>query len=389
MVALHLGACVRGIRVGPTFFDTLTPVSVTLHQLLRAMVDSNATDLHITTGAAPMLRIDGDLVPLKAPKMGPVESKNLCYSILSDKQKQRFEETQELDLSFGVKGLARFRCNLFVQRGATGGAFRLIPYDMPPLETLGLPPVVAELTKKPRGLVLVTGPTGSGKSTSLASMIDMINQERRGHIMTIEDPIEFLHNHKGCLVNQREVGADTQSFKKALKYVLRQDPDIVLVGEIRDTETMEAALTLAETGHLTFGTMHTNSAVQTINRVVDMFESHRQNQVRTQLSFVLEAVLTQALLPKMGGGRCLAVEVMVPNDAIRALIRDAKLHQIYSQMQLGQGKHNMQTFNQSLSDLVQRGVLSMDVAMARSSDPDELKNMIEAGKGLQQVKRRY
>ncbi len=379
----------RGIRVGCGFFDTLTPVSVTLHQLLRAMVDSNATDLHITTGAAPMLRIDGDLVPLKAPKMGPVESKNLCYSILSDKQKQRFEETQELDLSFGVKGLARFRCNLFVQRGATGGAFRLIPYEMPPLETLGLPPVVAELTKKPRGLVLVTGPTGSGKSTSLASMIDLINNERRGHIMTIEDPIEFLHNHKGCLVNQREVGADTESFKKALKYVLRQDPDIVLVGEIRDTETMEAALTLAETGHLTFGTMHTNSAVQTINRVVDMFESHRQNQVRTQLSFVLEGVLTQALLPKMGGGRCLAVEVMVPNDAIRALVRDGKLHQIYSQMQLGQGKNNMQTFNQSLSDLVQRGVLSMDVAMARSSDPDELKNMIEAGKGLQQVKRRY
>ncbi len=379
----------RRIRVARGFFDTLAAVSVTLHQLLRAMVDSNATDLHITTGAAPMLRIDGDLVPLKAPKMGPVECKNLCYSILSDKQKQKFEETQELDLSFGVKGLARFRCNLFVQRGATGGAFRLIPYEMPPLETLGLPPVVAELTKKPRGLVLVTGPTGSGKSTSLASMIDLINEERRGHIMTIEDPIEFLHQHKGCLVNQREVGADTESFKKALKYVLRQDPDIVLVGEIRDTETMEAALTLAETGHLTFGTMHTNSAVQTINRVVDMFESHRQNQVRTQLSFVLEGVLTQALLPKMGGGRCLAVEVMVPNDAIRALIRDAKLHQIYSQMQLGQGKHNMQTFNQSLSDLVQRSILSMDVAMARSSDPDELKNMIEAGKGLQQVKRRY
>jgi twitching motility protein PilT len=380
---------VRRIRVERGFFATLAAVSVTLHQLLRAMVDSNATDLHITTGAAPMLRIDGDLVPLKAPKMGPVECKNLCYSILSDKQKQKFEETQELDLSFGVKGLARFRCNLFVQRGATGGAFRLIPYEMPPLETLGLPPVVAELTKKPRGLVLVTGPTGSGKSTSLASMIDLINEERRGHIMTIEDPIEFLHHHKGCLVNQREVGADTESFKKALKYVLRQDPDIVLVGEIRDTETMEAALTLAETGHLTFGTMHTNSAVQTINRVVDMFESHRQNQVRTQLSFVLEGVLTQALLPKMGGGRCLAVEVMVPNDAIRALIRDAKLHQIYSQMQLGQGKHNMQTFNQSLSDLVQRSILSMDVAMARSSDPDELKNMIEAGKGLQQVKRRY
>ena len=379
----------RGIRFAARLFDILAAVSVTLHQLLRAMVDSGATDLHITTGAAPMLRIDGDLVPLKAPKMGPVECKNLCYSILSDKQKQRFEEHMELDLSFGVKGLARFRANLFVQRGATGGAFRLIPYEMPPLEQLGLPPVVAELTQKPRGLVLVTGPTGSGKSTSLASMINKINEERRGHIITVEDPIEFLHHHKGCLVNQREVGADTQSFKLALKHILRQDPDIVLVGEIRDTETMEAALTLAETGHLTFGTMHTNSAVQTINRVVDMFESHRQNQVRTQLSFVLEGVLTQALLPKQGGGRALAVEVMVPNDAIRALIRDAKLHQIYSQMQLGQGKHNMQTFNQSLSDLVQRGIIHYDVAMARSSDADELRNMIEAGKGLQQVKRRY
>jgi twitching motility protein PilT len=260
---------------------------------------------------------------------------------------------------------------------------------MPPIEKLGLPPVVTELTRKPRGLVLVTGPTGSGKSTSLASMINLINEERRGHIMTIEDPIEFLHHHKGCLVNQREVGADTQSFKKALKYVLRQDPDIVLVGEIRDTETMEAALTLAETGHLTFGTMHTNSAVQTINRVVDMFESHRQNQIRTQLSFVLEGVLTQSLLPKVGGGRTLAVEVMIPNDAIRALIRDAKLHQIYSQMQLGQGKHNMQTFNQSLADLVQRGLISTEVALARSSDEDELQNMLETGQGLHQVKRRY
>ncbi len=363
-------------------------MGVTLHQLLRAMVESGATDLHVTTGCAPMLRIDGELVPLKAPKMGPVETKNLCYSILSDKQKQRYEENQELDLSFGVKGLARFRANIYVQRGATAGAFRLIPYDIPPLEKLGLPPIITELTRKPRGLVLVTGPTGSGKSTSLASMINLVNQERRGHIMTIEDPIEYLHQHQGCVVNQREVGADTKSFKNALKYVLRQDPDIVLVGEMRDQETMEAALTLAETGHLTFGTLHTNSAVQTINRVIDMFESHRQNQVRTQLSFVLEGVLTQSLLPKTGGGRALAVEVMIPTDAIRALIRDGKLHQIYSQMQLGQGTHQMQTFNQSLSDLVQRGLISFEVATKRSSDPDELASMLQAGKGLSNVNRR-
>ena len=361
---------------------------ITLHQLLRAMVESNATDLHVTTGTAPMLRIDGDLVPLKTTKLGPIETKNLCYSILSDKQKQRFEEAQELDLSFGVKGLARFRANIFVQRGATAGAFRLIPYEIPPLDQLGLPPIVRELTRKPRGLVVVTGPTGSGKSTTLASMIDICNQERRGHIMTIEDPIEYLHNHKGCVVNQREVGADTKTFRQALKYVLRQDPDIVLVGEMRDQETMEAALTLAETGHLTFGTLHTNSAVQSINRIIDMFETHRQNQIRTQLSFVLEAVMTQSLLPKVGGGRALAVEVMIPNDAIRALIRDSKLHQIYSQMQLGQGKNEMQTFNQSLADLVQRGVVSLETALGRSSDQDELQNMLAKGTGLAQVNRR-
>ncbi len=363
-------------------------MGLTLHALLKAMVEAKGTDLHITTGSPPMLRIDGDLVPLKVPKLGPVETKNLCYSVLSDKQKQRFEENQELDLSFGVKGLARFRANIFVQRGATCGAFRLIPYEIPPLEHLGLPPVVRTLTRRPRGLILVTGPTGSGKSTTLAAMIDVVNHERRGHIMTIEDPIEYLHTHQGCIVNQREIGADSKSFANALKYVLRQDPDVVLVGEMRDSETMEAALTLAETGHLTFGTLHTNSAVQSINRVIDMFPTHRQNQARSQLAFVLEGVLTQALLPKIGGGRALAVEIMIPNDAIRALIRDNKLHQIYSQMQLGQGINEMQTFNQSLADLVQRGVVTMETALARSSDPDELRTMIEQGKGLAQVNRR-
>ena len=367
----------------PATPPTPSPASaLNLHQLLKAMVESGATDLHVTTGCAPQLRIDGDLVPLKTHKLTPVETRNLCYSVLSDKQKQRFEEDMELDFSFGVKGLARFRGNLFVQRGATCAAFRLIPYEIPPLEQLGLPPVVQRLTQKPRGLVLVTGPTGSGKSTTLASMIALVNQTLRGHIMTIEDPIEYLHQHGTCIVNQREVGQDTKSFKHALKYVLRQDPDVVLLGEMRDHETMEAALTLAETGHLTFGTLHTNSAVQTINRVIDMFPQAQQSQVRTQLSFVLEAVLCQSLLPKVGGGRALAVEVMVPNDAIRALIRDGKLHQVYSQMQLGQGVHEMQTFNQSLADLVQRNLVSTDIALKRSSDPEELRNMLERGAGI-------
>ena len=357
-------------------------MGINLHQLLKVMVDSGATDLHITTGSPPQLRIDGDLVPLKSPKLSATETRNLCYSVLSDKQKQRFEENQELDFSFGVKGMARFRGNLFVQRGATGGAFRLIPYEIPPLENLGLPPVVQELTDKPRGLILVTGPTGSGKSTSLASMINVINHTRRGHIITVEDPIEYLHTHAGCVVNQREIGQDTKSFANALRHMLRQDPDIVLVGEMRDTETMESALKLAETGHLTFGTLHPNSAVQTINRVIDMFPEAQQSQVRTQLSFVLEGVLCQSLMPRIGGGRALAVEIMIPNDAIRALIRDAKIHQIYSQMQLGQGTNKMQTFNQSLSDLVQRGLVSTETAMKRSSDPDELKGMLERGGGL-------
>ncbi len=363
-------------------------MAINLHQLLKAMVESGATDLHVTTGCPPLLRIDGDLVPLKTNKLSPVETRNLCYSILSDKQKQRFEEDMELDFSFGVKGLARFRGNMFVQRGATCAAFRLIPYEIPPLDQLGLPPVVKRLTDMPRGLILVTGPTGSGKSTTLASMINLINHTKRGHIMTIEDPIEYLHQHGSCIVNQREVGQDTKSFGKALKYVLRQDPDVVLLGEMRDHETMEAALTLAETGHLTMGTLHTNSAVQTINRVIDMFPMAQQTQVRTQLSFVLEAVMCQTLLPKIGGGRALAVEVMVPTDAIRALIRDGKLHQIYSQMQLGQGVHEMQTFNQSLADLVQRNLVATETALKRSSDKDELRGMLERGQGLSGAHRR-
>ena len=361
--------------------------SINLHQLLKAMLDAGATDLHVTTGTPPMVRLDGSLVPLKTPPLGPVETKQLCYSILNDKQKHAFEEALELDLSFGVKGLARFRANVYMQKGAVAGAFRLIPYKIPEFEALGLPNVVRELAKKPRGLILVTGPTGSGKSTTLASMINMINMERRNHIVTIEDPIEYLHPHKNCLVNQREVGSDTNSFRRALKSILRQDPDVVLVGEMRDLETIEAAMTIAETGHLTFATLHTNSAVQSINRIIDVFPPHQQAQIRAQLAFVLEGVLTQALLPKKGGGRCLTVEVMIPNDAIKALIRDNKVHQIYSQMQLGQGQFGMQTFNQSLSDLVQRGMISRETAFNRTSQPEELENMLLEGKGLSQVNR--
>ena len=359
--------------------------SINLHQLLKAMLDAGGTDLHISTGTPPVVRLDGKLVPLKTPPLGPIESKQLCYSVLNESQKHRFEENRELDFSFGVKGLARFRGNVYLQKGHVAGAFRLIPFKLPEFEDLGLPEVVRRLSKKPRGLILVTGPTGSGKSTTLASMINMINRDRREHIITIEDPIEYLHQHRGCLINQREVGEDTNSFTRALKSILRQDPDVVLVGELRDRETIEAAMTIAETGHLTFATLHTNSAVQSINRIIDVFEPHQQNQIRTQLSFVLEGVMTQALLPKPGGGRALAVEVMVPNDAIRALIRDNKVHQIYSQMQLGQGQHGMQTFNQSLSDLIQRGLISRETGMARSSNEDELETMLLEGKGLAQV----
>jgi twitching motility protein PilT len=353
----------------------------TLHQLLKAMLDKKASDLHITTGSPPQLRIDGDLVPLRTDALTPVDTKQLCYSILTDAQKLRFEEDQELDLSFGVKSLARFRANVYMQRGAVAGAFRLVPFKIIPLEELDVPPVVAELTERPRGLVLVTGPTGSGKSTTLASMIDRINVRDRSHIVTIEDPIEYLHPHKNCLVNQREIGADSQSFKKALKYILRQDPDVVLIGEMRDHETIEAALTIAETGHLAFGTLHTNSAIQTINRIIDVFPPHQQAQIRTVLSFVLEGVITQTLIPRASGsGRVMACEVMVPNAAIRNLIREDKLHQIYSQMQIGQSKFGMQTMNQALYELyVVKKLITLEEAMARSSDTDELKTMLNAG----------
>jgi twitching motility protein PilT len=350
---------------------------VNLHQLLKILVENNGSDLHITTNTAPQIRVDGKLTPLDFPPLNQSETKQLCYSVLTDAQKHKFEEENELDLSFGVKGLSRFRGNVFVQRGAVAGVFRVIPYRVLTFEELGLPPIVSELAAKSRGLILVTGPTGSGKSTTLASIIDYININRREHIVTIEDPIEYLHPHKGCLINQREVGADTKGFKNALKYVLRQDPDVILVGELRDLETIEAALTLSETGHLCLATLHTNSCVQTINRVVDVFPPYQQTQIRAQLSFVLEGVVSQSLIPKMNsGGRVLSLEIMVPNAAIRNLIREDKVHQIYSQMQVGQEKFGMQTMNQSLLSLYQRRFISLEEAIGRSLDPEELKQMI-------------
>jgi twitching motility protein PilT len=353
-------------------------LKVNLHQLLRAMIEKGASDMHITTGSPPLLRIDGAIVPLKLTALSPIETKQLCYSVLTEEQKIQFEKNKELDLSFGVKSLSRFRANIFMQRGAVSGAFRSIPFKILSFEELGLPPVVAELASKPRGLILVTGPTGSGKSTTLASIIDKINSETRQHIMTVEDPIEYLHPHKRSIVNQREVGSDTGTFKQALKYVLRQDPDVVLVGEMRDLETIEAALTIAETGHLVFATLHTNSAIQSINRIIDVFPPHQQSQVRAQLSFVLEGVISQLLLPRAGApGRVLAQEVMIPNAAIRNLIREDKVHQIYTQMQVGQQKHGMQTLNQSLYSLYARRLITLEEAMGRSNDTEELRMMIE------------
>lgn len=356
---------------------------VSLHQLLKTMFEEGGTDLHITTNSPPQIRVDGQLRPLNLPPLTPSETKQLAYSVLTDAQKHRFEEDKELDLSFGIKGLARFRCNVFNQRGAVAAAYRAIPWKILDFATLGLPKIVGKLCQKPRGLILVTGPTGSGKSTTLAAMIDKVNDERHEHIVTIEDPIEYLHQHKKCLINQRELHADTISFKMALRSALRQDPDVVLIGEMRDLETIEAALTIAETGHLTFGTLHTNSAAQTINRIIDVFPSHQQPQIRAQLSFVLEGIMCQALLPKASGkGRVLAMEIMAPNMAIRNLIREDKIHQIYAIMQTGQSKYGMQTFNQSLATLYFRKQITLQTALQRSSLPDELQEMINRGAGI-------
>jgi twitching motility protein PilT len=355
----------------------------TLPELLKTTVDIQGSDLHLSIGTPPQVRVHGELVRLDSADLTPADTKALAYSVLTDAQKKRFEETLELDFSFGIRGIARFRCNLFNQKGAVAAVYRQIPEKIRSFDELQLPPVIAKLAEKPRGLVLVTGPTGSGKSTTLAAMIDKINTETKGHILTIEDPIEYIHPHKSCLVNQREVHADTNSFTHALRAALREDPDVVLIGEMRDLETVEAALRIAETGHLTFGTLHTNSAASTINRIIDVFPAHQQSQIRTQLSLVLEGIVCQALLPKANGeGRVISLEVLVPTPAIRNLIREDKIHQIYSSMQTGQEKVGMQTMNQSLASLYMRRQITLETALNASSNREELQDMINRGAGV-------
>jgi twitching motility protein PilT len=350
----------------------------TLPDLLKITLQLGGSDLHLAVGSPPQVRVDGHLRRLDGPDLTPEATKSLAYSVLTDQQKKQFEETWELDMAFGLTGCGRFRCNVFNQKGAVGAVFRLIPEKIRSLEELGLPPVLGALADRPRGLVLVTGPTGSGKSTTLAAMIDRINQARPAHILTIEDPIEYLHQHKTSLVNQRELHADTRGFTAALRAALREDPDVVLVGEMRDLETMEAAMKLAETGHLTMATLHTNSAAQTITRVIDAFPAHQQGQIRTQLSLVLEGIVCQALVPRASGqGRAAALEILVATPAIRNLIREDKIHQIYSSMQSGQERLGMQTMNQALARLVERRVITRDTALSTSSNRDELTQMLQ------------
>ena len=355
----------------------------TLPEMLQKTIQAGASDLHLTTGSPPQIRVDGQLRPIEDQFLTPADTKRLAYSVMTDGQKHAFEEKWEIDFSFGIKDLCRFRANVFTQRGSVGAVFRLIPFEIKGFESLNLPPVVEKLCEKPRGLILVTGPTGSGKSTTLAAMIDKINLERHEHILTIEDPIEFIHPHKNCIVNQREVSSDTHSFSDALRVALREDPDVVLIGEMRDLETVESALRIAETGHLTLATLHTNSAATTINRIVDIFPSNQQPQIRAQLSMVLEGILCQSLIPRANGtGRCMAMEILIPTTAIRNLIREDKIHQIYSSMQTGQEKFGMQTFNQSLSHLVLTKQIALEDALGKSSNTEELQDLVQRGIGL-------
>lgn len=353
---------------------------VSLRALLDEMIERDASDLHVTAGDRPKLRVDGDIVNSAIEHvLTPRDTLQLAYSVLTENQKKRFEMEDELDFSFGIANLSRFRGNVFKQRGCVTMVIRRIPFQIKTFAELQLPGVIASFAERPRGLVLVTGPTGSGKSTTLAAMIDKINTERRGHIITVEDPIEFIHRHRNCIINQREVGADTKSFASALKYALREDPDVILIGEMRDLETIQAALTIAETGHLVFATLHTNSAAEAINRIIDVFPSHQQSQVRAQLAFVLEGIITQVLLPKISGrGRAMAAEVLVVTPAIRALVRDDKVHQIYSLMQSGK-KFGMQTMNDALYQLYVNRQVSADECVRSSGDPNEFLRMI--GKG--------
>jgi twitching motility protein PilT len=352
-----------------------------LRELLETVVKRKASDLHLTVGTPPQVRIDGKLVRLDSEILEPEDTKKLAYSIMNEKQRQKFEEKSELDLSFGIENLSRFRCNTFMQRGNVAVAIRQIPFRIPGFEELGIPKVITEFANLPRGLVLVTGPTGSGKSTTLAALIDKINRERHVHILSVEDPIEYLHRHQNSIVNQREVHSDTQSFAGALKYALREDPDVVLVGEMRDLETVEAALNISETGHLAFATLHTNSCPEAITRIVDIFPTNQQEQVRVTLSFVLQAVVTQQLIPRVGGGRVLGLEIMICTPAIRALIRDDKLHQVYSLMQAGQ-KYGMKTMNMSLVELYQTRKITLGEAMARSSNVNELNDLLNLKQDL-------
>jgi twitching motility protein PilT len=351
--------------------------AVSLRVLLEEMIERDASDLHVTAGERAKLRIDGDICDANVDVvLNPKDTLQLAYSVLTENQKKRFEMEDELDFSFGIQNLARFRGNVFKQRGCVSMAIRQIPFNVRTFQDLGLPPVVGKMADRPRGLVLVTGPTGSGKSTTLAAMIDKVNRERKGHIITVEDPIEFIHRHQSCIVNQREVGSDTHSFANALKYALREDPDVILIGEMRDLETIGAALTIAETGHLVFATLHTNSAAEAINRVIDVFPSHQQSQVRAQLAFVLEGIITQTLLPRARGrGRVMAAEILVITPAIRALIRDDKVHQIYSLMQSGK-KHGMQTLNDALYQLYMGREVVEEECLRVSSDPNEFLRMI-------------
>ena len=349
---------------------------VTLRELLDEMIRKKASDLHLTAGVPPQIRVDGSVIPTAHPVLSPEDTARLAYSILTEDQKKRFESSKELDLSFGIQGLSRFRANVFLQRGVISVAIRQIPYQVPSFDELGVPQIVQEFTAKIKGLVLITGPTGSGKSTTLAAIIDKINTERHAHIITIEDPIEFVHHHKNCIVNQREVNSDTATFASALKYVLRQDPDVILVGEMRDFETVSAALTIAETGHLVLATLHTNSTFESVNRIVDVFPSEQQDQVFSQLAFVLEGVVTQQLIPRMrGAGRVLVSEILVCTSAVRAVIREGKIHQIYSLMQAGQ-KFGMQTMNQALYRAYKIKQISLDEALGRSPDVKELEQML-------------
>ena len=349
---------------------------LTLAAMLQQVIQVGGSDLHLTPGTPPQIRVDGKLRPLGSPPLTAADTERLAYSIMTDAQKQAFEDKWELDFSFCIRELSRFRADVFRQSGAVACAFRAVPFEIKSFETLGLPPVVERLCDKPRGLILVTGPTGSGKSTTLAAMIDRINRESSAHILTIEDPIEFMHSHKKCIVNQREVGADTNSFATALKYVLRQDPDIILVGEMRDLETIQAAITIAETGHLVYATLHTNSAAEAVNRIVDVFPSDQRRQIFTQLAFTLEGIVTQALLPRSrGAGRVMLAEVLVCTPAIKAVIREGKTHQIYSLMQAGQ-KFGMQTMNQALLQAVQDRALNPQDALDFSHDRQELEGML-------------